>query len=71
MQSLWRIRRNKLFNENLLNQIIKIRKTIMIVGNSNRLSDQLEILRYVRNNTLGISFDEGLIEEDKLMGNKK
>ena len=60
-----------MFNENLLNQIIKIRKTIMIVGNSNRLSDQLEILRYVRNNTLGISFDEGLIEEDKLMGNKK
>ena len=54
----------RLFHENILNEIVKLRKTADIVGMTPRISYQLEILRYVRNNTLGLTFEQGVIEED-------
>jgi hypothetical protein len=52
------------FNQRMLNEIINLRKTAEIVGMNQRISNQLEILRYVRNNALGLSFDEGFREEN-------
>ncbi len=53
-----------MFNENLLREIHRVRETIEIVGSTDRLSGQLEVLRYVRNRTLGISYDQGVLEEN-------
>lgn len=53
------------FNKRILNEIINLRKTAEIVGVNQRISNQLEILRYVRNNELGLSFDEGFQEENQ------
>lgn len=53
------------FNERILKEIIVLRKTAEVVGMNQRISNQLEILRYVRNSVLGISFDEGFIQENQ------
>lgn len=56
---------DKNFNRRILKEIIDLRKTAEIVGMNQRISNQLEILRYVRNDELGISFDEGFYEENE------
>lgn len=55
------------FNENLLGQVVHLRRLSEVVGVTNRIENQLEALRYVRNNTLGIDFEEGLIQENEWM----
>ncbi|MEK4247127.1 hypothetical protein MKZ20_17660 [Psychrobacillus sp. FSL K6-2684] len=58
------------FNERLLKEIAYLRFLQGIEGiKLTRIMHCLEMLRYVRNSELGITFDEGLIQEDEWIKN--
>lgn len=54
-------------NERLLIEIAYLRRLRTVIFESERITHCLEILRYIRNTELGISFEEGLKQEDEWM----
>lgn len=58
------------FNKRLLKEIAHLRFLQAIEGiNPTRIENCLEMLRFVRNDELGLSFKEGKLEEDAYIEN--